>query len=161
MQASPGGAIGICNACSTAYDLASPRKRALPIEEPILDVAPQDGTRLPFIAFDASGGGAAARVYVMAFAITRIGGPSDDGMRLTASGKSFETRPGGLDQPPDLSLATAAALARFSALKRLDPDGASRLRPEGVALSEPAILAVPFVERGDRRVNALTGLTSS
>lgn len=161
LLADPGTPFGVCNPCSKGWDFSSGRMREVPVEEPA--AAPAGGAgdtvRLPFYRFEAAGRGGSAPVFVMAFAIGRIGSPHDDGSMLTMEGFEGEVRPGTLDRPPGLGLPTAAGLARFLALRKLDMDGALGLKPNEVRLGDPSILAVPFDRVGDRLTDRVTGLT--
>ena len=156
---SPGVAFGVCNPCSAGWILSTEGKRGIPVEEPILEgEAAAEVIRLPFVRFDAAGGGAEARIYVMAFGLAKIGSPHDDGSKLTVGGFEGEMRPGRLDRPVDLPIQTAAGLARFLGLRRLDPDGKARLRPAAIRLSAPAIVAIPFRVKGGSLVDPITGI---
>jgi len=161
LEAFPGVALGVCPPCGAAWDFASGEKRLVPIEEAVAPVPPDvsEILRLPFIRFEASGAGGTARVYVMAFGISRIGTPHDDGSKMTMDAREFETRPGRLDAAPELGIETAAGLARYLALRRLDPDAGARLRPVDVVLRCPALLAVPFRVVGPSVVDPITGMT--
>jgi hypothetical protein len=156
----PGVSLGICNVCAAAYDFSTGEKRELPVLEPAAGPSegPARAVRLPFLRFEAAGAGASRPIYVMGFAVTRIGSPLDDGAKLTTDGLDRELRAGRVDVPPELPVATAAALARFSALRKLDPDARAGLRPAGVGLSAPCVLAVPFAERAGRLFNPFTGM---
>jgi len=157
---SPGVSLGVCNPCSTAYDFSSGEKRPIPVEEAV-GGAQEEGApavRLPFLRFEASARSGSAAVFVMAFALRKIGTPHDDGSKMTVDGFDRATRPGSVDAPPEIAVATAAGLARFLALRRLDPDGRLGLVPEAVRLGNPAVLSVPFVPRGERLFNPFTGL---
>jgi hypothetical protein len=158
LTSAPGVSLGVCNPCSTAYDFATGEKRAVPVVEPIVD----DGgevRRLPFIRFEAEGAGATGAVFVMAFSIAKIGTPYDDGSKLTVEAKEMDNRPGRLDAPPELSLETAAGLARFLSLRRFDPDGKRSLRPEAVRLRGPSVLAMPFRVTAAGLVDPISGMT--
>ena len=157
---SPGVGLGVCNPCSAAWDFSAGEKREIELKEPILpaEAVEEEVLRLPFITFEATGGGNAGRVFVMAFGLSKIGTPHDDGSKLTVDGFEGEMGRGSLDRPPDLTVSTAAGLARFLALRRLDPDGRRRLRPTDVRLSAPAVIAVPFGVRRDTLHDPITGL---
>jgi len=154
---SPGVPLAVCNPCSRAFDFATGEKKSLPVLEAAVEPL-GDSLRLPFIRFDAAGGGDHAPVYVMAFAISKIGTPYDDGSKLTVEARQMETRPGRLDVAPALGIETAAGLGRFLALRRLDPDGTRNLRPQAVSLSGPAILAMPFRVNGDMLADPVSGM---
>ena len=156
----PGVGIGVCNPCSAACDFSTGEKKSLPVEEPILDPPPggEPIVRLPFIRFSASAAGERVNVYVMAFALRKIGTPHDDGSKLTVDEIDAPMRPGRADIPPEIAVATAAALARFLALRRIDPDGRKDLRPAAVRLADPTVVVIPYVDRGDRLFNPVTGV---
>jgi hypothetical protein len=134
----------VCNPCSAAFDFATGEKQAIPILEAEAETTAGEIQRLPFVRFDAVGAGLTAPVFVMAFAISRIGTPLDDGAALTLNRRALDLRPGRVDVPPELRIATAAGLARFLALRLFDPDGKVGLRPEAVVLGSPSIVAILF-----------------
>jgi hypothetical protein len=154
--------VGVCNPCSTAFDFSTGEKQAIPILEAVAEVPPGgEIRRLPFVRFDAVGAAVRAPVFVMAFAISRIGTPLDDGAALTMDRKALTLRPGRVDSPPELRIETAAGLARFLALRVLDPDGKVGLRPEGVVLASPAIVAVRFRVTSVGFTDPISGVTLS
>ncbi|MBI3451069.1 MAG: hypothetical protein HY049_19420 [Acidobacteria bacterium] len=158
LLAAPGIPLGVCNPCSLGCDFATGEKKQLPVLEAVVESG-GDSLRLPFIRFEAAGGGDRSLVYVMAFAISKIGTPYDDGSKLTVEAREISTRPGRLDVAPALGIETAAGLARFLALRRLDPDAKLNLRPQAVSLSAPSILAMPFRVNGDTLVDPISGMT--
>ena len=160
LLAAPGVALGVCNPCSTAWDFSTGEKREVPVLEAVnRKQAGEKVMRLPFVRFEAEGSGRSAPVFVMVFGIAKIGTPFDDGSKLTVDAKEIETRPGCVDAPPELSLETAAALARFLALRVLDREGKSSLRPQAVHLRNPAVVAVPFRVVGATLVDPISGMT--
>ena len=98
-----------------------------------------------------------APVHVMAFSLERIGSTHDDGARLTFNAPPGGLRPGRLDAPPEIGVASAAALARFLALRVLDRDGRRGLAPESIRLGAPSILAVAYAVDGDVLIDRRTG----
>jgi hypothetical protein len=171
LLAHPGVALGVCNPCSTAFNFSTGEKKEVPVLEAVdrrpvdRDAVDREGRpsqevmKLPFIRFEAEGAGRSAPVFVMVFGIAKIGTPYDDGSKLTVDAREMETRPGSVDAPPELSLETAAALARFLALRVLDPDGRAALRPEAIHLRSPAVVAVPFRVVGATLVDPISGMT--
>jgi hypothetical protein len=160
----PGVGVGVCNPCSTAYDFSGGEKRAFPVEEPVPSSEETDEggaaeCRLPFLRFEAAGAGSSAEVFVMAFALSKIGTAQDAGSKLTVDGLVVKVRPGRVDVPPELSVATAAALARFLALRRLDPGGERGLRPAAVRLGTPVLFSIPCADRGTSLLEPYTRLT--
>src|SRR5262249_26806173 len=113
LMAAPGVSLGGGNSCSTAWDFSSGGKRPLPVEGGIapLSAAGEETLRLPFIRVEADGAGSSGSIYVMAFAISKIGTPFDDGSKLTMEAKKLDVRPGGVDLSPEIGLETATGLA--------------------------------------------------